>query len=429
MTRTPNEPASPSVANGIVLRKATPETLRSFMTPLTRAFGEVFTDEAFEAEAHTFEPDRIVGAYDADELVGCAGAYTFGMTVPGGEVPVAGVTLVGVSPSHRRRGILRQLMRQQLDEVRGRGEPVAVLWASEGAIYQRFGYGLATLSGSLDIERSRTAFLRPAEPDGRIRIVGEDEAVRLFPIPYERVRTVTPGSLTRTAEFWRWNVVRDAEYMRAARGPKFLAVYEVDGEPEGYAMYRVKSEWDDRGPKSELLVLEVVAASPSAERDLWRWLFDIDLVGRIRAWRLPVPTPLMLRLAEPRRMGLTVSDGIWLRLVDLAAALAARSYATTGSIVFDVTDAFCPWNAGRWRLEVSAGGEGDDAPFAVAVGLTDADPDLALDVADLGATYLGGIRFAELARAGRVDERRTGAARTADTLFTSDRAPWCCTPF
>jgi predicted acetyltransferase len=423
------ETASRSSTTVIELRKATPETLRSFMTPLSRAFGEVFTDAEFEADSQTFETDRIVGAYDGDELVGCAGAYTFRMTIPGGDVPTAGVTLVGVSPSHRRRGILRQMMRQQLDEIHDRGEPVAVLWASEGAIYQRFGYGLATLSGSLDIERARTAFLRPVEPDGRIRIVSEDDAARLFPVPYERVRTVTPGALSRTEAFWRWNVVRDAEYMRAGRGPKFLALYEVDGEPLGYAIYRLKSEWDERGPKSELLVLEVVAATPSTERDIWRWLFDVDLVGRIKAWRLPIPTSLTLRLVEPRRMGLTVTDGIWLRLVDLAPALAARSYATIGSIVFDVADPFCPWNAGRWRLDVSDGGGGSDAQLQVAIGLTDADPDLALDVADLGAAYLGGIRFAELANAGRIDELRAGAVRTADALFATDRAPWCCTPF
>jgi len=418
-------------ADGIELRIATPETLRHSLSPLTRAFAFEWTDADWEVHVHTSEPDRVVAAFEGEEPVGCAGAFTFRLTVPGGEVGAAGVTLVGVSPSHHRRGILRRLMRQQLDDVHERGEPVAVLWASEAAIYQRFGYGLATFAGTFDVDRTRTVFSHPVPAEGRIRMVEGDEAVRLLPIAYDRTRVVTPGALSRTEDWWRWEVVHDAEFRRQGASPKYFVLYEVDGTPEGYAFYRVREAWDERGPKSELLVREVIAATPRAERDIWRWLFDIDLVGRIHADRVPVPPPIFHLLAEPRRLGLTVLDGLWLRIVDLPAALAGRAYAADGGLVLDVSDDFCQWNAGRWRIE--AGGEARSGPAGATrparVDRTDAPADLALDAADLGAVYLGGVPFRELAAAGRVAELRPGAIRLADTVFAADRTPWCSTMF
>lgn len=333
MTRHSETP--PGIDAPYELRTPTPEDLRRFLAPLPKAFGEEYTDAEFEADSHTFEPERIVAAFDGDESVGCAGAYSVRLTIPGGEVDAAAVTLVAVSPSHRRRGILRSLMRHQLDEVRERGEPVAILWASEGAIYQRFGYGLATLNGTFDIERTRTAFAHPADPEGRIRIVTPDEAERQFPQVYERGRVATPGALSRSGAWWHWNILRDADYMRRGSGPKYLALYEVDGEPEGYAIYRVKSDWDHRGPRNELQVREVVAPTARAERDLWRWLLDIDLVAQVKGVHQPAMHPLLLLLAEPRRLGLSIGDGLWIRIVDLPAALAARSYAAAGELVLE----------------------------------------------------------------------------------------------
>ncbi len=424
------DPTRPSTGPDptVELRRATTAELRLFLSPVLRAFAEEFNDAEFEAEAHTFEADRTVGAFEGGDVVGCAGAYSFRLAVPGGDVPAAGVTLVAVSPSHRRRGILRRLMRQQLDEVHERGEPVAILWASEGAIYGRFGYGLATLAGTFDIERTRASFARPIAPAGRVRFMDPEEAIEPFSSLYERVRSAIPGEISRSEAFWRWIILRDQDDRRRSSGGKCLVGYEVDGTLEGYAIYRAKNDWDERGPKNDLLVLEVRAATPRAERDLWRWLLDIDLVARIRGVRQPVPHPLFHLLAEPRRMGLTVGDGLWLRLVDLPAALGARSYATPGSLVLDVGDEVCPWNAGRWRLDVGdevAPGGGNRA----RIGRADVEPDLALDVADLGAAYLGGVRLEELRRAGRLDELRPGAVRAADVLFATARAPWCSTMF
>jgi predicted acetyltransferase len=407
------------------IRTASPENVRSFLAPLVVAFGEELTDAEFDEWRHTIEPDRVIAAFDGEAPVATAGAFTFRLTVPGGEVGAAGVTAVGVEPGHRRQGILRSLMRHQLDDVRARGEPVAILWASESAIYQRFGYGLGTLKGSFEIERSRTAWLRPWKPEGRMRLVDEAEALATFPPVYEAMRAVTPGALTRTEDWWRWAILRDPEHSRRGAGPKYRYLYEADGVAEGYAIYRTKGEWDERGPKGQVIVAEAVALTTRAERAVWSFLFGVDLTLTTKAGRVPVPNPLLLELADPRALGMTIGDGIWVRLVDLPAALAARRYGAAGTLVLEVADAFCPWNAGRWRLVAT----GETGTAVATVERTGEPADLAVDVADLAAAYLGAFRLTDLARAGRVEELVPGALRRADALFASDRAPWCVTMF
>ena len=402
------------------IRTATVETVEAFVAPLDHAFADVL--DPADGERRTWEPERIIAAFDGALPVAAAGALTFRLSVPGGEAAAAGVTLVGVSPSHRRRGILRSMMRHQLDDIHARGEPLAILWASEGAIYQRFGYGLATLNGTFEIERGGTAFARPASPEGTVRLVDRDAAMEIFPSLYDRVRVETPGMVGRSDTWWRWITLHDTDHLRGANGMKFLAVYEAGGRVEGTAVYRVKPDWDDRGPNGRLVAYEVLATTPRATRDLWTWLFEVDLVRLIRAVRGPVPHPLQLLLAEPRRRGFTVGDAIWLRVVDVPAALAARTYGRPGTLVLEVRDGFCSWNAGRWRLDAAEDGRG-------TVERTTTAPDLTLDAEDLGATYLGTFRFSELARAGRVVENTAGALRRADALFASPRAPWCSTMF
>lgn len=407
------------------IRTATADTVRGYFVPLMAAFGEELTDAEYEEWRHTLELDRAIAAFDGETPVAAAAAFTFRMTVPGGEVGAAGVTAVGVEPGHRRQGILRSMMRHQLDDVRGRGEPVAILWASEAPIYQRFGYGLAALNGSFEIDRGRTTWLRPGEPAGRMRLVTEEEALATFPGVYDRVRVATPGALSRTEDWWRWGILRDAEHSRRGAGPKLRYLYEVDGRPEGYAIYRVKSEWDERGPKSQLLVVEALGTSPDAERAAWSFLFGVDLVRTISSRRAAMPPSIFLALADPRAFGLQASDGLWVRLVDLPAALAARQYAAPGELVVEVTDLFCPWNAGTWRIAAS----GAPGEATATIERTEASPDLEVDVADLAAAYLGAFRLSDLARAGRVGERTPGALRRADAMFASDRAPSCITMF
>ena len=363
------------------------------------------------------ERDRILAAWDGDRIVGGAAAVSFRLTIPGAEVGAAGVTAVSVLPSHRRRGILRELMRRQLDDVRARGEPVAILWASEGGIYQRFGYGLASLGANIEVDRTRTAYRRPFQPEGQVRLVDQAEASRLFPPVYDQVRRERTGFYDLSPARFEIEVLADPERHRRGAGRKFYALYEADGRPEGYAIYRPKHDWDHRGPKSVLEVRDLMAATPRAARDLWRFVFDIDLMQTITAGRQPVDHPLLLLVQEPRRLGFTVGDALWLRIVDLAATLSARTYRGKDTITFEVTDEFCPWNAGSWRLEVGSG----RGRVKSAAG----NPDLLVDVTDLAAAYLGAFSFAELVRAGRVTECSPGAVERVDAVFATDRAPWC----
>ncbi len=412
------------MTDAITLRSPSEDELRAFLDPLLTAFYSDFSESEWEAERPLVDPARCVNAFDGDRRIGSAGAFGMRLTVPGGEVGASGITSVGVVPDQRRRGVLRRMMTWLLDDARARQEPVAILWASEAAIYQRFGFGAATLTSTFEVEKSNIVFREPLSPrdDVGIRMVDIDEMYTIAAPIYEAVRARVPGSVDRTEGRWRGLVLSDAEWMRRDNGPTYRAVLEVAGEPRGYVIYRVKQGWDARGPKSTLLVAELMALDPDAEQRLWQWVCSMDLVATITGWRGPVPHPMQLWLQEPRRLGTTIVDGLWLRFVDLPAALAARTYTGEGSLVLEVEDALIDSNAGRWQLTVRADG-------SASVARTTADPDLALDVATLACAYLGAWRFADLARAGRVRECRPGAMLAAELLFTTTRAPYSNTMF
>ena len=375
------------------------------------AFGEQLRDEDFELFRREIPAGRVVAGYDDGRPVGLAASIAFELTIPGGAVPTAGITWVGVLPTHRRRGLLSGCMCRQLEDLHERGEPLAALWASEPVIYGRFGYGLATVQASLDALRAGFAFRDDPGPVGSVRLVEVDEARQAFPRVYERIRVAQVGMLSRSEA--RWNTrLSDPEHWRDGAGPKFFALLEIDGEPEGYAMYRIASKWEQGVPQGVVRTLEALATSPVATRELWRFLFGIDLVARVKTWRFDPASPLFLMLADARRLNLTISDGLWLRLVDVGDALRRRSYAGEGSVVLSVADAFCPWNEGRYR----AGGD---------AGPTDDPADLRLAVADLASAYLGAFDFEQLAAAERVQELVPGALARASALFRTSSPPFC----
>jgi predicted acetyltransferase len=402
---------SRDLLTGYRISSPTKEEMPEFLRLVEATFGEKPSDEQIERWSRTHEPERMIWVSDGDLKVAGAGAFSFRLTIPGGELPAAGVTAVGVLPSHRRRGILTQMMREQIDDVRRRGEPLAILWASEASIYGRFGYGLATLATKISVDRDRAVFRDRAEPVGATRLITLEEAADVLPDVYERVRVETPGMYARSRDWWETGRLADPEQSRQGAGPLFCAVFELDGDAEAYSLYRLKGNWDEGVPNSTLVIREVMATSHVALREIWRFLFGIDLVARLETWAVPPDYPLLLMLTEPRRLRMTVGDGLWLRLVDLEAALQARSFAGGEPAVLDVRDSFCPWNEGAWRVP--------------DIERTDADPDLRLEAADLGSTYLGGISFAELARAGRVEELRAGGIERADALFRTGGTPWC----
>jgi predicted acetyltransferase len=401
-------------------------TLGEWFDAVEIPFGHRVTKEDLPVFEPNIELDRALAAYDGERVVGTAGIYSFRLTVPGGELPAAGVTMVGVHPTHRRHGILRAMMRAQLEAIRARGEPIAILWASEPAIYGRFGYGLAAFRGSFELARTRAGFARSVPSEGSLRLVERAEAERLFPPVHDAVAAARPGFVSRSPAWWSAEFFHDPERWRRGGGPAFLVVHERDGAPDGYARYRIHGEWDERGPKGALEVIEALALTAAAERELWSYLCSIDLTATIRASNVPVDTPLRHLLADQRAMGLTVGDALWLRILDLPAALQGRTYAAGGRLVLEVDDDFGGAIAGRWLLEVGAGSV---APGSVAPGArvtrTDADPDLALGAAELGAVYLGGTTCGDLARAERVRELVPGALDRADALFRASRAPWC----
>jgi predicted acetyltransferase len=393
-------------------RRPTEDEFRRTLTAGSAAFGVALDDDEFGRATKTVTSDRTLAAYDDGRPVGLTTALEFDLTIPGGSLSAGGVTWVGVLPTHRRRGILRELMHRQLADLHERGEPLAVLWASEAAIYGRFGYGIAAPGMSMEGDKSRFRYRDDPGPRAAARLVDANEAFELFPPLYERVRAEVPGTFGRSDVWWREQRLADPESWRHGAGPKFFAALELDGAVEGYAIYRIKDEWDNGFPRGEVRVLEAIATSSAATRDVWRFLFNIDLTTKVKAWQLDPGSPLYLMVTDPRALHLGLADGLWLRLVDVGASLVARSWATDDAVVIDLRDEICPWNAGRWRV-------GPDT------GRTDDEPELALDAGDLAAAYLGAFDFERLHAAERVEELRPGALTRATALFRTPRPPYC----
>jgi predicted acetyltransferase len=346
-------------------------------------------------------------------VVSGSAAFAFDLTVPGGQVKAAGITIVGVLPTHRRRGYLRGMMRSLIDAARARGEPVAVLWATEDTIYGQFGYGMASVAAEIDLPRDHAAAFARIDVPGQGRLVTLAEAEPLVAPVYARVARETPGMFARSLAWWQDRLLIDHPWRRQGGGALQCVVWEIDGAPAAYAFYRVNPMFERGSSSGNVFVVEAMGVSPQATHAIWRFLFGIDWLARLKAIFLPADHPLMLSLAAPRRLNFLLREGLWVRLIDLGAALSARGYATDDPVVIDVTDEFCPWNAGRWR--VGRGG----------VAKTSTEPDLSCDVRSLGCVYLGGFTFAQLARSMRVEELRPGAIARADAMFYSDRAPWC----
>ena len=403
----------------VEIRRVPDADLQRWAESVSFANSEELPEETWRDVAPTVEPDRTLGAYDGDQLVGGGSIFTFETTVPGGAaLPTAGITWIGIMPTHRRQGALRALMTSMLADARERNEPLATLWASEGSIYQRFGYGLATLSSSIDLERERALFNSAAEPFGRVRLVDVAEARQLFPPIFEASRAQIPGFYTRHDTWWNIEVLADFKWARRGFERKFYAVHESDtGVPDAYAMYRVKQDWANSVPGSELHVQEIMASDGAALREMWRYLFGVDLVKRITTRTGTVDEPLLLMLMEPRRVNLRVRDGLWLRVVDVVEALTRRGYSADGSIVLRIDDVFLPDQAGTYRL-TTRDGQGQ-------VQRTEGAADIELDAADLGAIYLGLHSLTELARAGRTRELTPGARARADAMFHWPIRPWC----
>lgn len=387
------------------------------------AFGHEMNAAAKERQRAWLELDRTRAVFDRGRVVGASANVTSELTVPGpAVVPMAAVTWVSVLPTHRRRGLLTAMMGRLLDDARERGEPVAGLLASESVIYGRFGFGLATTSASYELDRRHAVFARPLEDPGRLSVVDGAEVEAIATDVFDRHRRTQPGEVHRKGSWWR-SVFDDPEDRRDGASRRFWVVHEgPESDYDGYATYRYIERWDG-GPDHTVEVLEAVALDPAARLALLRYCCELDLVGHVKLPFFPLAEPLRWALADPRRLRATaVDDVLWVRVLDVPAALGARSYATEGRVVLELDDAFLPENSGRYELTTGPGGAAECRP-------SDAEADLSLGVADLGAAYLGGVSLATLAAVGRVRERRAGALARASAMFLADPPPHCDTDF
>jgi predicted acetyltransferase len=376
-------------------------------------FGWVPTAEQVEGFKGYLPFDRMHAAFDGGAVIGGAGVYPFELTVPGGPMRCAGVTIVGVHPTHRRRGILRRMMTAQLADVRERGEPIAALWASEDTIYGRYGYGAASRCAEITFPRV-SAELRQGTPpgEGEVRLVDHDEAMRTFPRIYDRIRRRSPGFVLRTRDWWQNRNLDDNEWRRFGAGPLNRVLLELDGRPAGYAIYRIAQHQTEF--KRSLRVIEAQGLDARATREIWRFLLGVDWMDDIEARLLPLDHPIWNLVSRPRLLAMKVHNGVWVRPVDVGAALSGRSYAADGRVTVEVvSDPLFEDNVGCWTIADGCARRSTRRP------------DVRLSVQALGSVFLGGFTFGELARSELVEEGARGGIARADALFHTDIQPWC----
>ena len=400
----------------ITTRPITGDETVAFREAIFAGFGEDFDDGSFPpAWFEDLVPlDRTVAAFDGDLIVGTLGAFPFAVTVPGGaSIPMSGTTIVTVAATHRRRGVLTAMMRDHLEDGRRRGEPLVGLWASESVIYGRYGFGVATENDAIEIDQNRISI----EGDsGSVRLVTTEEAITLFPAIYEVERSRRPGMLSRSELWWKHHF-DDPKANRDGFSSLRCVLHESEGVPDGYAIYRQKSNWASGFPDGKISIRELIAPSATAHTGLWRYLTTIDLFPQIEYWNLPVDDPLAWKVPDHRRIKRKRWDALYLRILDVVQALEGRTYAVDGVVRLAVDDPSLPDVGGSFELAV-AGGVGSCRR------VDDAVTDLSLGGTDLASLYLGGTSTSAMAQAGRI----RGAEESIlllGRMLRGDVAPWC----
>ncbi|WP_306371198.1 GNAT family N-acetyltransferase [Nocardiopsis sp. CC223A] len=398
-----------------------PQANRVFATAINIPLADLLDTER---DHPVNEPDRFLVVRDGGRIVGTTNSHRFSLTVPGGPRPAAGVTGVGVLPTHRRRGILTALLREQLADLRERGENLAILWASEGGIYGRYGYGRASCQYTYSVSRAHAALRpdAPRDPSLTLELAEPADALPDLDLLHRAAQAERPGGFPRDGNWWKlrlWMLSRprpDTSDLRA------VIVRDTGGRPVGSALHRVTTGYGEGGlPTGTVTVREMNALTPAARTALYEYLFDTDLTVETEITGLPEDDPLPALLADPLQAVPRGGGHLWLRLVDVPAALAERTYAHPLDTVIEVADRHAPWNAGRWHLKT----DGEHT----RVEATDADPDLSLDAAHLGAAHLGRGPVTTHVDAGTAVERTPGAAARLDTALYTPRAPRCDTGF
>ncbi|MBO0805082.1 MAG: GNAT family N-acetyltransferase [Nocardiopsaceae bacterium] len=402
----------------IEVRPVGDDEMERFLDVFDAAWGFVHDEGQRRHTRSVVAAESPLGAFADGHMAGTAMSFSMELTVPGQQrVPMAGVSYVAVHPLRRRRGVLRSLMRAQLDDLHARGVPLAGLGASEAGIYGRFGYGPATWDSSWRLPRGAARGLASGDHDCGLELIDARTARELLPAIHERVRRDQVGDVRTYSGRWH-----DLAGDGAPPGTRFLLCRDACGHPSGYAVYRIRRE-DRYSAHASVIVDHLIALTGAAYRGLWAYLADLDLTDQVIASGRPEREPLRWGLADGRQLVVTgVHDHLWVRLVDLPAALRRRRYAAEGSLILDIADPFCPWNEGRWLLE-----GGPDGAACRPAGQSPG-PVLRLDAATLGSLYLGGASVMDLARAGRIGGD-PDALRQARLMLGTGTTPWCSTEF
>lgn len=403
------------------LRHLTDATFKEFHVAVSRGFQEEPRPGLLKLDREVYENRRMFGFKVGRRWVATCGDLARRLTVPGGaDVPIAAVTVVTVQPPYRRRGLLSAMMRHQLEQVAKRGEPLAALWASESLIYGRFGYGPATSRAVLTGTNRRLSFLPGVQLAGSCDEVTREQFLAVASGLHEAMRPERPGTMVRDRNVWEYAVF-DQEFARdGATELRYVVHYDEVGDADGFATYRFKEKFESE-PESEVRIRELWAEDPAAYAGLWRHLLDLDLARTFRLWNAPLDEPLRHLVTDARAVGTSITDNLYLRVIDVQAALEARKYAAGIDLVIEVEDLLLPANTGRYRIVTDGSPEGSTA----SVSRVTSAPDISLGILELGTIYLGGVPLEDLHRVGRVIEHTPGAVAAASTAFGWHRAPNC----
>jgi predicted acetyltransferase len=359
-----------------------------------------------------FEPERTLVATDGAEIVGTTQALTRDLSVPGAVVAAAHVTGVGVRATHRRRGIMSELITRQLREV---PEAIAVLWASESGIYGRFGYAAAAWGMSYEIDLHRVGPASVRTRPGEVSELPVDGAVKELAPLLQAFQERRPGVSGRSELKWQQHLEDKPEDRGGKTARQILVHRDETGAIDGYALWRGKMNWTATGPANEVHLDELVALTPAAYQALWHHLLTLDLAATLQFGFAAIDEPLQQLVTTPTALNRRLNESLWVRVTDVPRALEQRRYAVPVDLVLDVTDDLIPTNTGRFRLTA----DGQTARCAQ----TDDAPDLTLTTTELAATYLGGHQLAEYATTGRVVEHTPGTLTQASAAFNWPTAP------
>ena len=395
---------------GVEIRAARPEEMEEFRRVASTAL--VLSPEVLQA----LRPEWTLCAFEDGKLATSYAAWPLTMRFNGEGVSVAGVTSVGTRPIYRRRGYLRRIITTHFELLHEQGEPpIAILYASLAAIYQRYGYAVVATRNSYNVEPRYLQFPLARPVSGSFREVGDDEFGLLVDL-YRHFRAERTGYVHRGRAMWETGVLAHPP----AEGILNKVVYQEAGEPLGYVIYVVEPT-PEFFRRQRLTIRDLIWLTPSAYQAIWHCLANMDLVSNIIWERVPADDPLPHLLLEPRMLHLTSYDGLLARIVDVERALPRRGYPEDGTLIFETIDELCPWNRGRWQLEAS--------PAGSVVSRTTSEPQLVMPISTLAMLVFNQISASEAARMQRLDVLDQNALPTWDRVMRTRYRPACVDQF